>query len=212
MIVRILVTMGGRRSGRPRRPSLAQAVRAVGKADWAKRLVSGLIACFAAVYALFGVWAVHDGWDGLTAVTVGVPGTVAIRQCAESTSTRDPQFWTSGWSCTGEFIASDGSIRIDSVRLFLHGDSRPGPVVTGRVSGPGATWVWPDGEIEWLVAVLFAVSAPFAVWLVMRWAVDVFEPLGGWPPRPRPRSGSDRAVARLPQMGNRARRRRRRRR
>ncbi|MFU8849782.1 hypothetical protein ACNAW0_02150 [Micromonospora sp. SL1-18] len=178
---------------------------AIREADWGTRLVSGVLVGVAVAVVACWWFALGGAWDGIRAVTVGVPGSVAVT-CEESTAQRDPQFWTLGWSCTGPFTSSAGDVHIDSVRLFMHADERPGPNVTGRVNGPGATWMWPDGEIEWLFAAALAVGLPFAARYFLRHAVEVLEPLDGWPkPRRKRREGP-------PQLGNRARRRRRKRR
>ena len=208
-IASTLAIMRGKRGMRPRRPSPAQVRHATKNADWWDRSILGFLACTAGFYALMGAWGARDGWDGLRAEIVGVTGTVAIRQCEESNGRRDPQFWTSGWSCTGTFTANQGDLHLDHVRVFLHADSRPGPALPARMSGPSATEVWPDGEIEWLFALLLAASAPFALWLFLRWAVETVEPENGWPAPPRPKSASDPTGSRQPQLGNRARRRRR---
>ncbi|WP_405428062.1 hypothetical protein [Micromonospora sp. NBC_00617] len=146
-----------------------------------------------------------DAWDGVRAIGWGVPGSAAVT-CEESTAARDPQFWTLGWTCAGPFTSNTGDFHLDSVRLFMHGDEPPGPTVAGRVSGPGAEWMWPDGEIEWAFAVALAIGLPILAVYPFNAAIDLLEPLNGWPkPRRKPRDGP-------PQMGNRARRRRRKRR
>ena len=161
---------------------------------------------FAVAVALAWWFLVLPGaWDGVRAIIWGVPGS-AVVTCKESTSAKDPQFWTLGWTCAGPFTSTVGDFRIDSVRLFMHGDESPGPTVPGRVSGPGATWMWPDGEIEWALAVALAIGLPILAVYAFRAAIDLLEPLTGWPkPRRKQRDGP-------PRMGNRARRRRRKRR
>jgi hypothetical protein len=183
-------------------------LRAVREASWTDRLACGPIVFAAGVLMLCWVWAIHDGWDGLRSMTTGVPGTVAIQQC-ENGSSRDPySFWTRGWSCTGTFTADHGAFRVGSVRLYLHGDVQPGPVVTGRASGPDTTTVWADGEIGWLAAVVLAVALPFSAWWLLRQAVEVFEPLDGWPKPLRTKPDRSGQAASTPQTGNRARKRR----
>jgi hypothetical protein len=137
-------------------------------------------------------------------------GTVAIRQCEEADGNRDPQFWTPGWSCTGTFTADDGGdLRIDHVRVFLHADTRPGPALSARASGPSATWVWPDSEVQWVFAFLLAATTPFTLWLFLHWAVETVRPQNGWPAPPRAKTRSGSTPAHRPQLGSRARKRRR---
>lgn len=156
-------------------------MQAARKAAWLDRFVFSLIAAFAAFLLAAWIWTVQDAWDGSKAIIAGPPGMVDIRDCEDTTSSRDPQFWTRGWSCTGSFKADDGRFHIDSVQLFLHAAEEPGPVVHGRVSGPNATWVWTDGEIEWIAALVLALALPFLAVLILKWAVGVLEPLDGWP-------------------------------
>ncbi|MFF5178246.1 hypothetical protein ACFY2Q_09510 [Micromonospora sp. NPDC000316] len=193
------------RRSRARRPRLKHLPAAIREADWLDRLVSGgLVACALAIVLAWWHVVLPDAWDGVRATIWGVPGSVAVA-CEESTAAEDPQFWTLGWSCTGPFTSDAGDLRIDSVHLFTHGDEPPGPTVAGRVSGPGATWMWPDGEIEWVFAVALAVGVPVLPGYLLFVAVTVLEPSNGWPrPRRKPRLGPA-------QMGNRARRRRKRR-
>ncbi|WP_229398690.1 hypothetical protein [Micromonospora okii] len=168
-------------------------------------MAGGMVAVAVAIVLPWWRLVLPDAWDGIRARAGGVPGSVAVT-CTEDTAARDPQFWTLGWSCNGPFTADTGDVHIDSVRLFMHADGPPGPTVAGRVSGPGATWLWPDGEIEWVFAVSLAGGLPILAALPLRAAVGLLEPVDGWPgPRRKPRGGP-------PRMGNRARRRRRKRR
>ncbi|MET7879523.1 hypothetical protein [Micromonospora profundi] len=193
------------RRSRARRPRLKHLPAAIREADWLDRLVSGvLVSCALAIALAWWHLVLPDAWDGVRATIWGVPGSVAV-VCQESTAAEDPQFWTLGWSCTGPFTSDAGELHIDSVQLFVHGDEHPGPTVAGRVSGPGAQWMWPDGEIEWVFAVALAIGLPVLAIFPLSAAVSVLKPLNGWPrPGRKPRSGPA-------QMGNRARRRRKRR-
>lgn len=192
-------------SGRYRIAVLKHLPSALWKADWLSRLEFGVCIGLAIAITLGWLFVVRDAWDGVKAVTGGVAGSVTVT-CEESTAARDPQFWTRGWTCTGPFTSNTGDVHIDSVRLFMHADEWPGPTVAGRVSGPEARWMWPDGEIEWVFALAMAIGLPFLALWFFRLAVEAIEPLDGWPkPRRKPRDGP-------PKMGNRARRRRRKRR
>lgn len=177
-------------------------VRAVRRAEWGDRAFFAALICAAALLVAGAVWVAQDADDEITAVTAGVPGTVAVRGCALSTATKDPQFWTSGWDCTGAFTATDGGLRLRQVKMFLHADDRPGPSVAARVSGPDADWAVADGEHEWVFAVLLVVLLAFFAAQALRGSIGVIEPIEGWPRPPRTRPA-------VPQMGNRARRRRR---
>ena len=179
-------------------------VRAFGQAEWFDRGFFAAMLGVAALFAAGAVWLALDASDAIKAITVGVPGTVTVRKCTLSTATKDPQFWTSGWDCTGVFTATDGGLRIDRIKMFMHADDRPGPLVAARVSGPGAGWAVAHGDHEWVFAVLGAAGFPVLAAVTVREAIDVIAPLKGWP-RPR------RVRPAVPQMGNRARRRRRRR-
>ena len=159
---------------------------------------------------LLAVFAGRDGVDGVRALTTGVHGTVVLDQCTISDAANDPRFWTSGWDCWGAFTGDGGRLRIGHVNVFLHADHHPGPVVSGRVSGPAATWAWPDRENEWMFALALAAGLPAAAWWSLRAAIEVIEPVGGWP-RKRGPASSGKEAQRPAQMGNRARRRRRRR-
>jgi hypothetical protein len=157
----------------------------------------------AGLLVFFAVLAGRDGADAMWALTIGTKGTVTVASCSESASTKDPQFWTNGWECTGSF--DGGGLHLSRVRLFTHSEGPPGPTVGGRVSGPGADWVWPYGEIEWVFALILAGALPVAAWWLGRFAVDTVQPVTGWPrPAKVVRSGP-------PKMGDRALRRRRKR-
>jgi hypothetical protein len=161
---------------------VARALRA---AEWPERALSVLAAGAAAVLLLFAVLAGRDAVDAVRALVTGVHGTVEVRDCTLSDAAKDPRFWTSGWNCAGAFTGDDGRVRIDHAEVFLHAGDRPGPAVSGRVSGPGATWVWPDGEIEWVFALALAAGLPVPAWWCLRASIDVLEPVLGWPRPPR---------------------------
>ncbi|MFU8874897.1 hypothetical protein [Micromonospora sp. SL4-19] len=172
---------------------------AVREADWITRLVSGFLVCLAVTSALGWWFTLPDAWDSVRAVAGGVTGSAAVT-CEESATK-----WGRGWTCTGPFTSSTGDVYIDRVQLFMRSDQPPGPTVTGRVSRPEATWMWPDGEIGWLPAVALAVGLPILAGYLFHLAVEAIEPLGRQPnPKQKPREGP-------PEMGNRARHRRRRR-
>jgi hypothetical protein len=201
----IVAAVRGRRIVQPRRPTRAQVWYAVRKADWWDRSFAVFLLCVAVLSCPMAGWAARDGWDGLRAEVGGIPGTVALRGCAENTGSREPPFLTSRWSCTGTFMADGSDLRIDRVRVFVRADGRPGPTVPARAGGASATQLWVDDRIDWIFALLLAASTPFAVWLLLRLAVSTVKPPAGWRNPPRPR----RAAPHPPQVGNRARRRRR---
>lgn len=185
------------------RKAPAVVLRAFIDAEWPDQVFAGACVALAGVLLFFAVLAGRDGVDAMRALTTGTRGTVTIASCSESTSTKDPQFWTNGWDCTGRF--DGGGLHLRRVKLFMHSEGRPGPAVGARVSGPGADWVWPDGEIEWVFALFLACALPVAAWWLSRFAVDIVQPVMGWPrPAKVVRSGP-------PKMGDRAIRRRRKR-
>jgi hypothetical protein len=69
--------------------------------------------------------------QGIGLLHADVPGSVTITDC-ESTE--------GGWNCDGWFIADDGSVRIDRVRLypFFAEVEQPTGMVAARVSGADA--------------------------------------------------------------------------
>jgi hypothetical protein len=172
-------------------------------AEWPDQVFAGVSVALAGLSLFFAVLAGRDGVDALGALTIGTTGTVTIASCSESTSTKDPQFWTNSWNCTGPF--DGGALHLRRVRLFMHSEGQPGPAVNARASGPGADWVWPDGEIEWVFALFLAGVLPVIAWCLGKFAVDIVQPVMGWPrPAKAVRSGP-------PKMGDRALRRRRKR-
>jgi hypothetical protein len=184
------------------KPTAAQVVLAVRRAEWGDRAFFAALLCAAVLLVAGAVWIAEGAYDEIAAVTVGVPGTVAVQDCALSTATKDPQFWTSGWDCTGVFTATDGDLRLGHVKMFMHADDRPGPSVAARVSGPDAGWAVADGELEWVFAVPLVFLFAFFAAQALRGSIAVIEPIEGWPRPPKTRPA-------VPQMGNRARRRRR---
>lgn len=170
-------------------------------AEWPDQVFAGATVTLVGLLLFFAVLAGRDGIDAVRALTTGTKGTVTVVSCSESTSTKDPRFWTNGWDCTGRF--DGGGLHLPRVKLFMHSEGPPGPVVDARVSGPGAGWVWPDGEVEWAFALLLAGALPVSAWWLGRLAIDIVQPETGWPRHPKAtRSGP-------PKMGDRARRRRR---
>jgi hypothetical protein len=101
-----------------------------------------------------------------------------------------------------EFTATTSGLRLGHVKMFMHADDRPGPLVGARVSGPDAAWAEPNGDHDWVFAVLLALGFSVFAALAVRGSIEVIEPVEGWP-RPR------KSRPAIPQMGNRARRRRR---
>jgi hypothetical protein len=178
-------------------------LRAFIDAEWSDQVFAGASVALAALLLFFAVLAGRDGVDAMRALMFGTKGTVTIASCSENTSSKDPRFWTDGWDCTGSF--DGGGLHLRRVRLFMHSEGSPGPAVGARVSGPGADWVWPDGEIEWVFALILAGALPVTAWWLGRFAVDIVQPVMGWPrPAKVVRSGP-------PKMGDRALRRRRKR-
>ncbi|GAA3919475.1 hypothetical protein Aau02nite_29390 [Amorphoplanes auranticolor] len=53
----------------------------------------------------------------------------------------------------------------------MHSEGPPGPAVNARASGPGADWVWRDGEIEWVFALFLAGALSVTAWWLGRFAV-----------------------------------------
>lgn len=185
------------------RKTPAVVLRAFFDAEWPDRVFAGASVALAALLLFFAVLAGRDSVDAVRALTIGTKGTVTVASCSESTSTKDPQFWTDGWDCTGPF--DGGGLHLRRVRLFMHSEGSPGPAVGARVSGPGADTAWPDGEIEWVFALILAGALPVAAWWLGRFAVAIVQPVMGWPRRAKAvRSGP-------PKMGDRALRRRRKR-
>lgn len=185
------------------RKTPAVVLRAFIDAEWPDQVFAGASVALAALLLFFAVLAGRDGVDAMRALMIGTKGTVTIASCSESTSTKDPQFWTDGWDCTGPF--DGGGLHLRRVRLFMHSEGSPGPAVGARVSGPDADRVWPDGEIEWVFALILAGALPVTAWRLGRFAVDIVQPVMGWPrPAKVVRSGP-------PKMGDRALRRRRKR-
>ena len=126
---------------------------------------------FAAVVSAVGwCFVVRDSWDWGLAEPTGAHGTIAIRHCEEDSR--------SGWTCWGDFSADTGEFHAGDVRVFVGSDRRPGPVLPARASGPDTAVAWPDGEFQWLFALVLVVGLPFlALWL-LHGALDAVDSFG----------------------------------
>jgi hypothetical protein len=76
----------------------------------------------------------------------GVPGQVTVRHCEAEER---------GWSCTGEFVADDGRLRVSDVRILSLQDEQPREPVRTLISGASARVAHqPEPGIAWMVTLL----------------------------------------------------------
>ena len=70
--------------------------------------------------------------QGIDLLRADVPGSVTIASCEPTRG---------GWNCDGPFTSTDGSVRIERVRLYPYfaQDDQPAGTVAARVSDAGAT-------------------------------------------------------------------------
>jgi hypothetical protein len=163
-------------------------VRAVLAAAWHRLLVLVLVLGVTLALAFLSLAWIWYGVDGARAQLGGVAGEVAVDEC---------RWCTSGWLCSGEFRADDGSLRIADIVLDAELPQQPGEPVPARVSGESAMEaVTGRSQFHWVsiglgvVCGVLAVAAGYAlVWLVRLWP-PVREPHldrpGAAPGRPAP--------------------------
>jgi hypothetical protein len=175
--------------------------------SWRDRLRLVTFAFFVVGFTVAAVLAVRDVVDWARASTTGTAGYVSVQRCTNNTSSRDPEFWTHSWLCTGQFVASDQRFTIASVRVSLHSRTEPDWAVNARVTGPGAHDAWADGEYLYLLlpAAFLLGFMVFVVWV----SVSLLRTFGE-PPHVRRQFLLHIGLSRQAQRG-RARRRRRRR-
>ncbi|MEU5788249.1 hypothetical protein ABZ754_11010 [Micromonospora purpureochromogenes] len=147
------------------------------------------------------------GIDNLRAERWGVGGTLMLNRCAVDE-------WAKGdpWLCHGDFVSTDGTLRISGVRYGIHFDEDPraegkGLNVDARVAGPRSSKAWPPGN-EWQSALIVGIFGLILTGLVFLWWISPEDSAA--PASPLSRGGRRGRTRRVRRLGHARRRRSRR--
>lgn len=140
--------------------------------------MAGFFALLAILYVLSWVWVVKDSAESMRAHSSGHNGVVEIESCLDNGVGINLR---RSWTCEGSFDADDGSFAIPSVTLRVHDDSRPSGELPAKVAGHDRDSAWVLGDVEWATALVLTAALPVIVWFLLRWALEMITPRGGWP-------------------------------